>query len=308
MKLNKKLMQFSLLFGLFIFILCPFLGSEKKGSIFGIIKSEKTNEIIPNVEIILTKQNKLGFKITAVTDSNGKYLFDSLGSDEYQLEIVPPARYCRTFEFIELNKNDNQEFDILLKSAGVLKGKIYKKKGKDLIPIPNAEIDVFCFPHFEEATSNRDGEYFFGRINPDCKNGYRLRVNSMIKNMAYQIKEGINIAEESEQTEDVIFNLDDKTVVVGHIKSSIDGNPIQNVHVLFTDHYYGGTVFAKAISDRNGYFKIQNLKERNYIVALNLIGHPQKKYDAGDIQKEFYVHEGVKQSFNAEIDVESYFY
>jgi len=275
------------------------LTASKAGSVSGKVSDNLTNQGIPNVEIIVRKDDNRNKEIKINSDQNGNFLLSDLAVGEYSIKFIAEHPYCSKNGWFEISGKEKLDVIINLKLIKGLsiKGKIFLKKNGICSPLKNANIEVKCdvvrltlkdyIPHndgrelerssedmqcIEKGISDAKGTYFVGRLSADCMHSYRVTVNSNVKGLAYRIIDDIQLSEDIDNF-DIIFDYDDWTGVEGQIIYTTDGKSDLKKYriVLGIRDEKGILLYGLVTPDDQGCFSLRNLPTGNYIISIGPI-------------------------------------
>ena len=275
------------------------LTTSKTGSVSGKVSDNLTNQGIPNVEIIVKKDDNRYKEIKINSDQNGNFLLSDLAFGEYSIKFIAEHPYCSKKGRFEIGGKKGLDLLInlnLIKGVAI-KGKIYLKKNGICSPLENADIKVECglvrltlddydlhtterkldqrpedMQCIEKGFSDANGSYFIGRLNIDCMHTYRVTVNSNVKGLAYRIIDEIQLSEDLDNF-DIIFDYDDWTGVEGQIIYTADGQSILKKYgIMLGIHDEKGILLYGLITPNDqGYFSLRNLPTGNYRISIGPI-------------------------------------
>ena len=260
-----------------VFILIVFISSTNPlfsiiyGSLSGVVTDEETGKAVPEVSVQLNGRTN----VIVLTDKNGKYLAKPLKPGLYTIYFHPSFPHCNVSapKRIFIGEGENAVLNVRVKLGGSISGKVLYSDSKK--PFPGVSIRAFArYAGSEYDTTKEDGSYFFGNMGRLCASpNYYIEADCNVPNVAYKVLLGVIVEKGIEtKAEDILFDLNDPTGIEGYINSSIDGTPLNNVHITVfdMDKKYPGEIrngdveVGNVCTNSDGYYFIKNLDPGNY--------------------------------------------
>ena len=245
------------------------------GSISGVVTDEESGKAVPGVSVQLNGRSN----VRVVTDKEGKFLAKPLKPGGYTIYFHPSFPYCNVSEPepITIAPGENIILNLRVKLGGSIRGKVLYSDNKK--PFPGVSIHAFArYAGSEYDTTKEDGSYFLGNMGRLCASPkYYIEADCNVPNVAYKVLLGVIVEKGIEtKAEDILFDLNDPTGIEGYIKSSIDGTPLNNVHisVFNMDKKYPGEIrdgdveVGNVFTNSDGYYFIKNLEPGNYWIYI----------------------------------------
>jgi len=195
---------------------------------------------------------------SAFSDKNGRFIFENLQPDYYRI-VVSKTGYCEgNSGRIEINneKFGVQKVQIILMKPGSISGFVY---GIDSNPISGAEVILGT----KKARTNEKGFYKIEGLNPEFHHVVSVYAPGFVKEWkgSVEVKEG-------KETAGIDFILSFAGRVEGIVVDSESGKPVRGVQVSCS-----GPVFVSGLTDVNGGFFLDNLKEGFYTLHFYRQGY-----------------------------------
>ena len=284
------------------------------GSVSGSVTDEDTGKGLPGVRVSLYGRSNS----YSETDKDGKFAVKLLKPGKYSIAFTPPFPYCCPAPGnIEIESGENVIFNAAAKIGGTIRGKVLYNDTKK--PFPEVSINAFArFAGMAKETSKEDGSFFLGvdngRLCPSPN--YYIEAKCNIPNVAYKVLLGV-IVEQGKETkaEDILFDLNDPTGIEGFITSSLNGKPLNDIHIYIhsQDKKYPGTDddvdMGEVYTNSDGYYYIKNLEPGTYwINILPPIADEWSFHEFSSYCKEKYgivVIIGKKTRVNSQLDIPS---
>jgi len=181
----------------------------------------------------------------------------------------------------QLKPGEHREnVDIVLTQGGSISGKIMDEKGAAL---PKAQvasgtgIGKFIGASFGTVIGMLEGGKF---ISADEEGRYEIKhlstdkyyVLARAEGYVYDLRQDVPV-QEGKPTQGIDFKLKTSVVLAGHVKND-KGDSIPEARVIALGLDFQTPLFAHDTSDRNGYFRIDGLAPRGYMVMVEKDPYP----------------------------------
>jgi hypothetical protein len=216
----------------------------------------------PGVEVRLEARSPSQGNVRSVkTDSEGRFLFESLGPDEYRLSAEEAGRFALLQLELEGSAPWPGELVLNLGEAFFLEGTVREKAGH---PVPGAQVSAIHLDTHGWAWKTRtgpDGRYRLGPLQPGL---HELRVE------AERYRREIDLEHRLEQGSGPLdFTLERAASVLGTVVDT-DGRPLARIGIalLFTGRTRHGNTVEQVLSDEEGRFALDPARPGDYLLQI----------------------------------------
>ena len=257
------------------------------GAISGTVTDSLTGLPIANAQVIARKINGPGGG-RAVTDENGYYIIENLAPGLYTVAAHAhnyyPKHYPEPVEVVAGQTTSDINFQLKPYTPpppgerGSISGIVTDSLTG--LPIANAIVKA-CGPSCGQARTNENGEYIIENLIPG-----EYQVTATARNYFPKRYPERVIVNAGQNTPDINFPLVPRLLpprgtgsISGIVLDSLTNQPIANAMVVAMLHFHRRPrVFARAITNENGEYTIENLPTGNYVVVARAQNYYPKRY------------------------------